>query len=293
VGRFKRGFGGWLLFLGLFGGVSAAQAEAPVWAIKGAKNTVYLAGSVHLLRASDSRLPAAFDKAYADSAALVMEIDMDDLNPMEAQGIMLEKGMYTGDESLSEVIGKARFAKLEKQAGDMGIPSEALERFQPWMAAMTLAELQLAKMGFDPNSGVEKQITAHAQADRKEITGFETLSEQLGLLANLSQPDQIKFLDLTLEEMAEMKGETDDLLAAWRTGNASKLASILSEEYGAAPGLYGTLVSERNRRWIPQIEKLLKSDKNYMVVVGTLHIVGKNGLLDLLKSDGISAKQLQ
>jgi uncharacterized protein YbaP (TraB family) len=140
---------------------------------------------------------------------------------------------------------------------------------------------------------VEKQITAHAQADRKEITGFETLGEQLGMLANLSQPDQIKFLDLTLEEMAEMQGETDSLLAAWRAGNASKLASILSEEYGVAPSLYTTLVSDRNRRWIPQIERLLKADKNYMVVVGTLHIVGKNGLLDLLKGNGISARQLQ
>ena len=212
---------------------------------------------MHLLRASDSKLPAAFDKAYADSAALVMEIDMDDLDPADAQGLMLEKGVYTGDKTLSGVGGKARFAKLEKAAGDMGIPSEALERFQPWMAAMTLAELQLAKMGFDPNSGVEKQITAHAQGDRKEITGFETIGEQLGMLANLSQPDQIKFLDLTLEEMSEMQGETDALLAAWRTGNASKLASILSEEYGVAPGLYSTLVSDRNRRWIPQIEKLL------------------------------------
>jgi uncharacterized protein YbaP (TraB family) len=293
VGRFKRGFGGWLLVLGLLGGVNAAHAEAPVWAITGAKNTVYLAGSVHLLRAADSKLPAAFDKAYADSAALVMEIDMDDLNPAEAQGLMLEKGIFTGDETLSGVIGQARFAKLDKQAGEMGIPTEALERFQPWMAAMTLAELQLAKLGFDPESGVEKQITTHAQADRKEITGFETLNEQLGLLANLSRQDQIKFLDLTLEEMTEMKGETDALLAAWRTGNAAKLASILSEEYGVAPGLYTTLVSDRNRRWIPQIEKLLKGDKNVMVVVGTLHIVGKNGLLDLLKTDGFTSRQLQ
>jgi uncharacterized protein YbaP (TraB family) len=292
VGRFKRGFSGWLVLLGLLGGV-AAHAEAPVWAIKGAKNTVYLAGSVHLLRASESRLPAAFDKAYADSAALVMEIDMDDLNPTEAQGLMLEKGIYTGDETLSEVIGQARFDKLDKQAGEMGIPSEALERFQPWMAAMTLAELQLAKLGFDPNSGVEKQLTAHAMSDRKEITGFETLNEQLGLLANLSEPDQIKFLDLTLEEMQEMKGETDALVAAWRSGNAPKLANILSEEYGVAPGLYTTLVSDRNRRWVPQIEKLLKSDKNYMVVVGTLHIVGKNGLLDLLKAEGFTSRQLQ
>ena len=275
----------------MLGGV-AARADAPVWAIKGAKNTVYLAGSVHLLRASDSRLPAAFDKAYADSAALVMEIDMDDLNPMEAQGMMLEKGIYAGDETLSGVLGKARFAKLDKQAGDMGIPTEALERFQPWMAAMTLGELQLAKMGFDPNSGVEKQITTHAVADHKQITGFETLNEQLGLLANLSQSDQIKFLDLTLEEMDEMKGETDALLAAWRIGNAAKLASILSEEYGVAPGLYSTLVSDRNRRWVPEIEKLLKSDQNYMVVVGALHIVGKGGLLDLLKAEGFTARQL-
>lgn len=292
MGRFKRGFGGWLVLLGLLGGV-AAHAEAPVWAIKGAKNTVYLAGSVHLLRASDSRLPPAFDKAYADSAALVMEIDMDDMNPMDAQGLMLEKGVYTGDETLSDAIGKERFARLEKQAGDMGIPTEALERFQPWMAAMTLAELQLAKLGFDPNSGVEKQLTAHAMSDKKEITGFETLNEQLGLLANLSSSDQIRFLDLTLEEMEEMNDETDSLVAAWRSGNAPKLASILSEEYGVAPGLYTTLVSDRNRRWIPQIEKLLSSDKNYMIVVGTLHIVGRNGLLDLLKSEGFTSRQLQ
>jgi uncharacterized protein YbaP (TraB family) len=292
VGRFKRGFGGWLVLLGLLGGV-AAHAEAPVWAIKGAKNTVYLAGSVHLLPAADSRLPAAFDKAYADSAALVMEIDMDDMDPMQAQGLMLEKGIYTGDETLSDVIGKERFAKLEEQAGDMGIPTEALERFQPWMAAMTLAQLQLAKLGFDPNSGVEKQLTMHAMSDSKEITGFETLNEQLGLLADLSPSDQIKFLDLTLEEMAKMKGETESLVAAWRSGNAAKLASILSEEYGVAPSLYTTLVSERNRRWVPQIEKLLKADKNYMIVVGTLHIVGTNGLLDLLKAEGFSSRQLQ
>jgi len=248
---------------------------------------------VHLLRASESKLPAAFDKAYADSASLVMEIDMDDLNPTEAQGLMLEKGIYSGDETLSDVIGKARFDKLDKQAGEMGIPSEALERFQPWMAAMTLAELQLAKLGFDPDSGVEKQLTAHAMSDRKQITGFETLDEQLSLLADLSAPDQIKFLDLTLEEMQEMKGETDSLIAAWRAGNAAKLANILSEEYGVAPGLYATLVSDRNRRWIPQIEKLLKSDQNVMVVVGTLHIVGKNGLLDLLKAEGFTSRQLQ
>jgi uncharacterized protein YbaP (TraB family) len=294
VGRFKRGFCGWLLFLGLLGGVSA-HAEAPVWALKGAKNTVYLAGSVHLLPQSDSKLPAAFDKAYADSAALVMEIDMDDLNPMDAQGLMMSSGLLTGDQTLSGLIGKARFEKLQKQVSSIGIPlpDEALEKFQPWVAALTVEQLQLMKLGFDQNSGVEMQLTHHAKGDRKEITGFETLQDQLGMLANLSTADQIKFLDVTLDEMQTIQGELAELLAAWRAGNTTKLASILSEEYGDAPRLYATLVSDRNKRWMPEIEKLLKADKNYMIVVGTLHIVGRNGLLDLLKAEGVSAKQLQ
>jgi uncharacterized protein YbaP (TraB family) len=293
VGRFKCGFrNGWLLsVVGLLGGV-VAHADSPVWAIKGAHNTVYLAGSVHLLRKTDAKLPAAFDKAYADASALVMEIDMDDLDPMQAQGWMLENGLYGEEGSLSETIGKARFEKVEQQTNELGLPVEAVERFKPWMAAMTLAQLQLVKLGFDPESGVEKQLQLHAQGDRKEITGFETVQEQLGLLNDLSTADQIKFLDLTLEEMREMQGETDDLLAAWRSGNAQKLSALLGKEYSVAPALYSTLVAGRNRKWIPRIETLLKSDKNYMVVVGTLHIVGKGGLLDLLKADGFSSRQL-
>src|SRR5262249_36739256 len=162
---------------------------------------------------------------YADSAALVMEIDMDDLNPMDAQGLMLESGMFADDETLSGVLGKARFDKLEKQVGDMGIPTEALEHFRPWMVAMTIEQLQLLKLGFDPASGVEMQIANHAKGDHKEITGFETMQQQLGMLANLPMPEQIKFLDLTMEEMQDAKGEVGDLLTAWRAGNAAKLAN--------------------------------------------------------------------
>jgi uncharacterized protein YbaP (TraB family) len=294
VGRFKFGFcRGWLFSLvGLLCGVTA-HADAPVWAIKGPHNTVYLAGSVHLLRAKDAKLPGAFDKAYSDASALVMEIDMDDLDPMQAQGWMLENGLYGGEGSLSETIGKTRFAKVEQQTNALGLPVEAVEQFKPWMAAMTLAQLQLMKLGFDPESGVEKQLQLHAQGDRKEITGFETVEEQLGLLNNLSTADQIKFLDITLEDMHEMEGDTDELLAAWRSGNAQKLADLLGKEYGVAPTLYSMLVADRNRKWIPKIEQLLRSDKNYMVVVGTLHIVGKGGLLDLLKANGFSSRQLQ
>jgi uncharacterized protein YbaP (TraB family) len=291
VGRFIRC---WLLLLvvGLLGSLTA-QAEAPVWAIHGAHNTVYLAGSVHLLRSQDAALPAAFDRAYKDAAALVMEIDLDDMDPAAAQGWMLTNGMYTDGTTLSSVIGTQRYERVEKEGNRLGLPVEALERFEPWLVAMTLAQLQYMKLGFDPEQGVEKQLTRKAAADHKPITGLETLEEQLGLLAHLSKDDQAKFLDLTLEEMNEMQSETDSLLAAWRAGNAPKLASMLSDEYKVAPALYRMLVADRNKRWMPQIEKLLKEDKDYLVVVGALHLVGTGGLLELTKARGFEAKQLQ
>ncbi|HEV7716944.1 MAG TPA: TraB/GumN family protein [Steroidobacteraceae bacterium] len=279
--------------LGLLGGLTA-HAESPVWAIRGAHNTVFLAGSVHLLKADNAKLPPGFDKAYAASDALVMEIDLDDLNPLESQAWMLEHGMF-GDEgsTLSKTIGVKKFAQVELEGNRLGLPVEALEQLKPWLVAMTLAQLQYMKLGFDPEQGVEKQIQGKAAVDHKEITGLETLEEQLGLLDGMSFPDQTRFLDLTLEEMHEMEGETDTLLAAWRTGNAPKLASLLSEEYNVAPALYRMLVADRNRRWMPKLEALLKGDKNYLVVVGALHLVGNGGLLQLMKADGFDARQLQ
>ena len=290
MGGFKRC--GLIVFVvGLLGSLNA-HAESPVWAIHGAHNTVYLAGSVHLLRATDAKLPAAFDRAYAAASAVVMEVDLDDLNPLEAQGWMLEHGTFPEGQTLSDTLGDKRFARVEKEADRLGLPGEALESLKPWLVAMTLAQLQYMQLGFDPEQGVEKQLERKARADHKEITGLETLADQLGLLDGMSYPDQGRFLDMTLEEMHEMKGETDSLLGAWRTGNARQLASLLSEEYRTSPALYRMLVAERNKRWMPQIEKLLHADKDYLVVVGTLHLVGTGGLLELTQARGFESKQL-
>lgn len=289
MGRFIRG--GFILLLGLLGSLTA-WAEAPVWAIKGARNTVYLAGSVHLLRAQDAALPSAFDRAYADADALVMELDVDDLDPLAMSGWVLENGTLAEGKTLRDVLGTARFERVEQEGNRLGVPLEMLERLEPWLAAMTLAQLQYVKLGFDPEQGVEKQLERRARADHKEITGLETVDDQLGILDRLSPDEQAKFLDLTLEEMHEMESETDALLAAWREGDAQKLASMLSDEYQIAPALYGRLVSERNRRWMPQIEQFLKSDKDYLIVVGALHLVGDDGLLELAAAKGFHAKQM-
>ncbi|HEY6454575.1 MAG TPA: TraB/GumN family protein [Steroidobacteraceae bacterium] len=278
----------WLLALCLLGSLSA-RAQSPVWALHGAHNTVYLAESVHLLKPADSTLPAAFSRAYDDSSLLVMEMDLAKLDPSSAAAWMLEHGRYPEGESMTQALGPERFARVAAQANSLGLPLEQLAELRPWVAALTITDLMYLKLGYDPQSGVEEQLVARTEKDGRATAGLETLDEELGQLEHLSAEDQARFLELTLQDLKDTGQETDQMLGAWRTGNTAALAAQLSDAYNQFPQLYRVLVSDRNERWLPQIKAYLASDHNVLIVVGALHVVGKGGLLDLLRNAGISA----
>ena len=281
----------WLLALGLLGSLTA-HAGSPIWALHGEHNTVYLAGSVHLLRANDAALPAAFERAYAGSRALVMELDLGKVDQLEAASWMIEHGTLPEGSSLRKAVGEERYRRLTAEAGRLGLPMETADRQTPWVIGLELLELQYMQLGFDPEQGVEQQLERRAQTDGKPTSGLETVTEQLGVFETLSPEDQARFLDLVVTEMHEVESETQSVVAAWRTGDARKLAALLGDEYKSFPTLYRTLVTDRNRRWLPQIEKLLKDKDNYLVVVGALHLVGDGGLLELMRKDGFAAEAL-
>ncbi len=282
---------GWLFSLCLFGSV-AAHAGSPVWAIHGAHNTVYLAGSVHLLKAADASLPPGFDRAYKGSKAIVMELAIDKIDPTATAQWMMENGMLKGDKTLRAEIGEERYQRVSKEAERLGIPMEAADMLQPWVLGLQLVEMQYMQLGFDPQQGVEQQLEREAQADGKPISGLETMDEQLGVLQSLSKSDQARFLDMTVSEMHDVEAETQSVVTAWRSGDAAKLAALLSAEYKSFPNLYEALVTERNKRWVPQIERLLRGNQDVFVVVGALHLVGDGGLLELMRRDGYKAEQL-
>jgi uncharacterized protein len=279
----------WLL-CGLTGGL--AHAASAVWSIRGAHNTVYLAGSVHVLKQSDAALPAAFDKAYAGSQTLVMELDMSHSDPMAAQQFILENGMLADDKTLRGVLGETRYQHVVAEADKLGLPLESLQQFEPWTVALSIVELEVSKIGFDPEAGVEQQLTRRASADHKDIRGLETLEEQLGVLHGLSYEDQSRFLEMTIEESAQAQSETEALVRAWRSGDAPQLEHLLLREYRAYPSVYRALVSDRNRKWIPQLIELLHADHDYFVVVGALHLVGPDGLVAILRERGYAPAPL-
>jgi uncharacterized protein YbaP (TraB family) len=147
------------------------------------------------------------------------------------------------------------------------------------------------KKGMSPQSGVEMRLVQRAQRDQKEITGLESLSEQLGLMANLSDQQQNAFLLYTLKEAAHADREIDSMLTAWRAGDTATFATMIKKGFREFPELYGPLTVERNRRWMTRIDEILRDDEDYMIVVGVLHMAGEDGLLDLLERKGYKIKQ--
>jgi hypothetical protein len=277
-------------FLGCL--TTLAHAASPVWAIHGDHNTVYLAGSVHLLKAGDSALPPAFDRAYAGSQNLVMELDLGKVDAMQAAAWMAQHGVLPEGTDLEKALGAARYQRVSTEAGKLGVPMEMLGQFAPWVLGLQLMETQYAKAGFESEQGVEQQLEHRAQADHKPTSGLETLEEQLGYFETLTPEQQNKFLDLVLNDLHDVDSDTQDVIRAWRTGDAAKLAALLSDEYRQFPALYQLLVTSRNKRWEPQIQQLLHQKDNYFVVVGALHLVGDGGLIQLLRKDGFKVEQL-
>ena len=142
-------------------GVHADEQHHILWSLQGKTNKVYLLGSVHLLKESET-LPAAIDSAYADAEKLVMEIDMDDLDPKEMQQAVTDLAMLPADQTLQQQLGAPTYERFATQARALGIEPVMLDRFRPWFAAITLVQLQLMKIGLDPESRVERRLTARA-----------------------------------------------------------------------------------------------------------------------------------
>ena len=272
----------------------ADSAGHPVtmWMAEGTSNRVYLLGSVHLLRAQDHPLPRIIDDVYDEAETLYMELDMDDLDPLLMQSTINRLGMLDEGTSLQDVMGDELYAEAKARAAELELPLDMLERTEPWLAAITVEQLALARIGFNPSYGVEMHLLKKASSDGKEILGFESVEQQLAYLDGLSLDAQRDLLMQTLAESAAIQDLMDDLILAWRSGDIDYLERTLLEDVSGYPELYDTIVASRNRLWVDTIDALLEQREDYLVVVGALHLVGDDGVPHLLEQRGVRITQM-
>jgi uncharacterized protein YbaP (TraB family) len=206
-------------------------------------------------------------------------------DPAAMASQMQRSALLPAGQSLRSVLGND-YAAIAERTRREGLDLALLDPFAPWFVATMLLQLEIAHRGFDAAHGIEQQLAERAIADRKPILGLETPEQQFAVLGGLSLAEQKRFLLLALEETEEGDTELEELMAAWRTGDTAALARILSEAFAEFPELYRPLTEDRNRAWIDELESLLDDRDDYLVVVGALHLVGRNSVLDLLQRRG-------
>jgi hypothetical protein len=268
----------------------AAAGAVPLWSVHGEHGTVWLLGSVHVLRRADYPLPGAVQRVYATAERIVMELDLDDLDPMEMQSEMVRRGLPGDGPAVRKLLGDADWERARAEAATLGLDIAPLGGAEAWLAALVTYNLALARSGYDPALGVDQHLAARAASDGKPVEGLETLTEQLELFDGLSANLQRAMFDRSIEELPQVAADAAGLVAAWRAGDVERLEQRLEEDFEGFEVLRRPLVLDRNRRWVAPVAALLDAEGDSLVVVGALHLVGEAGLPALLQARGYEVR---
>lgn len=265
---------------------AAPLGAVPLWSVQGDQGTVWLLGSVHLLRAADQPLPVPVREAYARASRVMLELDPAELAPAAAQEALQRIGVMSSGGSAAEILAPGEWRQAEAVAAELGLDMQAVAGLEPWFAALVLYNGALVGAGYDAALGVDQQIAAWAARDGKPVEGLETLDQQLSLFKDFTPETQRQLLVKTLEELASIESDTAQLVATWRAGDIAELARQLDDDFRDFESLRTRIVTGRNRDWLPAIEALLGGPGASLVVVGSLHLVGPEGLPALLAARG-------
>ena len=271
---------------------TGAMAQTSIWKVSKGGNEIYLGGSVHLLKESDYPLPEEFDAAFALSQKMVFETNIGKLeDPQMAQKVMA-KAMIEDNKTLSDILSEDVYKALEAETAKMSLPIAALERFKPSMVIVTMSGIQMQKMGITAD-GVDKHYYNKSNAEGKELAYLETVDEQLDVLMNMGKGNEDEFVKYSISDMNSMDDVLNDLIATWKDGSSKVMKEQLKEMEDSYPDIYESLLVNRKNNWMPKIEDYFNDDQTEFVVVGSLHLHGKDGLLQMLKDKGYKVKQFK
>lgn len=271
---------------------TAAQAQAPVWAIEKDGGLMYLGGTLHLLTPRDYPLPSAIETAYRQAERVVFETDIGKLKKPSFQQYMLQQLSYADGGNLRQVLSDDTYQGLIDFFSARGVPMTEVDRYKPGMVAMLMTLIKLQRPGVVA-VGVDDHFNARLQQDDKEKGELETAGQQVEFIASLGAGNADALLSYNLADIARLPQTWQALTRAWRKGDLATLdalaAAPMRREF---PQIYTAILVERNDAWLPRLEAMARSPRVELVLVGALHLSGEDGLLAQLAARGFSFRQL-
>jgi len=278
----------------LSGEKSSAGQKSFIWKVRSNTDIVYILGSIHLAKPDMYPLPGKIEKCFAEAGVLALEADPSKAQDDKVLHQMLVAALYQEGETLSEHLSKENYELAEREMEKLGIPIETFSRTKPWFLAMTMETLELQKLGYDPTYGIDVYFARKA-VRKKRIVEIESFDYQIKLMNGFSDREQELFLLYTIRDLESLPTEIDELMKAWRSGDMKAMEKLVtrsvSESLELRP-IYDKLIYKRNQEMTARIEQFLKGKETVFVVVGAAHLVGKEGIIELLKKKGFNLEQM-
>ena len=293
-----------LVLTALLGSTTALASDAPtamtapvplMWKVSDKNNAVYLLGSFHLLRTTDYPLSGDVDAAFADAERVMFELSPEEMQSPAVAQLMMQAAMRTDGKTLQQDIDAATWTRLEAWANKNGLPLASFARFEPWFVGLTISIVEMTRQGLDPKLGLDNHFMQQAKAAGKPTAGLERAQDQIAVLDGMDATEQRQFVAEALEQAEKGSTETARLHDAWRRGDVETLwngmASDMRAEY---PRLYKRINVDRNDAWVPKIQQLLDQpgDDDALVVVGALHLLGEDGVVEKLRAQGYTVERV-
>jgi len=279
----------WLIYW-LSCGVGAAS-QPPFWLLEKDSQQLWLLGSIHVGREGFYPLPPTVLGALDRAEQLVLEIDLNTTGIDEIQSLEQRARLPKG-QRLQQLLSPQGYQQLQQAAQQLNLPLTQLQRYHPWFIALLVEQAVYQRQGLNPEEGIDQFFLQQARQRGLPVLGLETFSEQVELLASL-EPYQAKFLQMTLGEMAQLQQQFEQMVDSWKWGDLDSLAQMLQPYDDSAAGriIADILINRRNQQWAERLNRP-GSYHNRLMVVGTMHLPGSQGLVQLLQQHGWRATRL-
>lgn len=263
----------------------SVSAQTSLWQISKGDKRLYLGGTVHVLGYEDYPLPEEFVEAFSNSKKIVFETDIVKAKEPEFAQKLLRQMTYPQGKSLRDVLNKQTYQRLVAYFSDK-VPMAQIDTMKPGMVVLMLSAIEFQRMGL-VTVGVDEHFWNLARQEGKSIGTLETLDEQLGFLVNMGKGNENELIMSTLNELKQVDLMINTLRSAWRAGNELEMKNIvLQDMVDDYPELYQSMLVKRNHNWLPHIEAMMDNEGIALVLVGALHLVGDDGLLQLFRDKG-------
>jgi uncharacterized protein len=265
--------------------------KSTLWQVKGSHNSVYLMGSIHVLPASAYPLHPALQSAFNHAQQVVFEVDLNTVSQQAVLREFEEIGVYPPGDSLEHHVSRQTIKLVKQVLAQLGISYEKAKRFKPALLGELITSRYTELAGFREDLGVDRYFFSQAQVSRKPVLGLETIRDQARVLSSDDASGEARLVE-AIASLPAAIAILDQLVVAWKNGRIKILDRLLNQDEWSDPKSFESMFVQRNQRWLPQIERFLQGNGNYLVIVGSGHLVGDHGLVRALQEQGYQVKQL-